>query len=95
MITLTAIIRCKPRTEALIKEALLAVARYAQHEESGTVAYFVTEANESGVFVTHERYADQASLDAHNNGRGAKDFFARAEGHIEKADIFVGAEIFP
>lgn len=95
MITLTAVIRCKAGSEAPIREALLAIARYAQDEESGTVAYFVTEANEAGVFVTHERYADQASLDAHNNGGGAKEFFARAEGHIATADIVVGAEIFP
>lgn len=94
MITLTAVIRCKAGSEAMMKEALLKVARHARDEESGTIGYFVTQANEAGTFVTHERYTDQAALDAHNDGPAATAFFAGTKGHIEKADIIVGSEIF-
>ena len=95
MISLTAIIRCKPGSEEHIRKALLEVGRFASTSEPGTRAYFVTGGKEQGVFVTHERYADEAALDAHNEGSGAKAFFAAAEGHLEKVDIHIGTEIFP
>lgn len=95
MISLTAIIRCKPGSEALVRGELLAVARFAEDEEPGTAAYFVTEGDEDGIFMTYERYVDRAALDAHNNGQGAKNFFARAGDQIDSAKIIVGSEIFP
>lgn len=94
MITLTAILRCKPGSDAHIRAALLETARYASEKEPGTVSYFVSEAAEGGVFVTHERYVDQAALDAHNDGSAAKAFFAAAEGHLDKVDVVVGPEAF-
>jgi quinol monooxygenase YgiN len=94
MITLTALIRCKPGSEDHIRAALLEVARHAADREDGTVSYFVSEAAEGGLFVTHERYADQAALDAHNGGAGAKAFFAKAEGHLDRVEVAVGPEIF-
>lgn len=95
MITLTAVIQCKAGSEELIKEALLTVAAYARDSEPGTAAYFVTRGNEGGVFVTHERYLDRISLEAHNQGPGASGFFATSEGHIESVDVYIGSEIFP
>lgn len=94
MISLTAIIICKSGSEDHLRQALLEVARYAGDQEAGTTAYFVSVCDK-GVFTTYERYADQAALDAHNEGPGAKDFFAAAEGHIESVEVFFGPEIFP
>lgn len=94
MITLTALIRCKAGSADHVRAALLEVAGYAAEKEPGTVSYFVSEAGEGGTFVTHERYRDQAALDAHNGGEGVKGFFAAAEGHLEKVDVVVGPELF-
>lgn len=94
MITLTALIRCKPGSADHIRTGLLEVAKYASEKEPGTVSYFVSELAEGGVFVTHERYEDQAALDTHNNGEGAKAFFAMADGHLDKVDLVVGPELF-
>ena len=94
MITLTAILRCRPGSQSHIRAALLEAARYASEKEPGTVSYFVSEASEGGVFVTHERYVDEAALNAHNEGPAAKAFFAAAEGHLDKVDVVVGPEAF-
>jgi quinol monooxygenase YgiN len=94
MITLTALIRCKPGSEDHIRAALIEVAQYAAKNEDNTVSYYVSEGDEGGLFVTHERYADQAAMDAHNEGPGAKAFFARAEGHLDSVEVAVGPEIF-
>jgi quinol monooxygenase YgiN len=94
MITLTALIRCKPGSNDHIRAALLDVARYASEKEPGTISYFVSELAEGGVFVTHERYTDKSALDAHNAGPGARAFFERAEGHLDKVDVVVGPELF-
>jgi quinol monooxygenase YgiN len=95
MISLIAIIRCKPGSEEHIRKALLDVGRYASTSEPGTRAYFITAGMDQGVFVTHERYADEGALDAHNEGSGAEAFFAAADGHLEAIEIQVGTEIFP
>jgi quinol monooxygenase YgiN len=95
MITLTAIIRCTPGSEPQLRDALLDVARYASAHEPGTVGYFVSGPSTEGVFVTHERYADQAALDAHNAGPGATAFFERAKPFLAEVEVHVGSEIFP
>lgn len=94
MISLTAVIRCKPGATSLIRDALKEVAEFASTSEPGTVSYFVTETKD-GVFITHERYAGQQALDAHNEGQGAKGFFARAQGSLDKVEVHTGVEIFP
>jgi quinol monooxygenase YgiN len=94
MITLTALIRCKPGSESHVRTALLRVARHAADSEDGTASYFVSESAEGNLFVTHERYLDQACLDAHNNGEGAKAFFAAVEGLLEDVQIVSGPELF-
>jgi quinol monooxygenase YgiN len=95
MVTLTAIIRCYSGSEARVRQALLDVARYATDKEPGTLGYFVTEAAEGGVFVTHERYADQHALEVHNEGDGAKQFFSVTESHLAAVEVVTGPEIFP
>lgn len=94
MITLTALIRCKTGSEDVVRAALLEVAAFAAREEPGTMSYFVSEAAEPGTFVTHERYRNQTALDAHNEGAGARRFFAAAEGHLENVEVVVGPELF-
>jgi quinol monooxygenase YgiN len=94
MVSLTAIIRCKHASNSTIREALLKVAAYATEREPGTISYFVLETNED-VFITHERYRDRQALDAHNDGAGAKRFFAEAEGALDKVEVYIGPEIFP
>jgi quinol monooxygenase YgiN len=95
MITLTAIIRCKPETEHRIRAALVAVGDFARENEPGTLSFFVTEGEERGVFVTHERFADRAAMEAHNAGAGSKGFFAATEGLLEGVEVVIGAEVYP
>ncbi len=95
MITLTAIIRCKPGSEARVRDALVAVGEHAARHEPGTVSFFVTEGEAGGVFVTHERFADRAAMEAHNAGAGSKGFFAATEGLLDGVDVVIGAERFP
>ena len=94
MITLTAIIHCKPGSEDRIRAALLDVGDHARANEPGTVSFFVTEVEGKGIFVTHERFADRAAMEAHNAGAGSKGFFAAADGHLESVDVHVGGEVF-
>jgi quinol monooxygenase YgiN len=94
MVSLTAVIRCKSGSKATIRDALLEVAAHASEKEPGTISYFVSETSED-VFITHERYRDQQALDAHNQGAGAKRFFAEAENALDKVEVYIGPEIFP
>lgn len=94
MITLTAIIRCKPGSEDRIRAALVDVGDHARRHEPGTASFFVTEVAGKGIFVTHERFADQAAMDAHNDGAGSKGFFAVADGHLDSVDVHIGGEVF-
>jgi quinol monooxygenase YgiN len=94
MVSLTAIIRCKRGSEAMVHGALLKVAAYASENEPGTISYFVSRTKED-VFITHERYHDQTALNAHNEGVGAKRFFAEAEDALDKVEVYIGPEIFP
>ena len=94
MITLTAIIHCKPGSEERIRAALAEVGRHAHEHEPGTASFFVTEVPGKGIFVTHERFADQAAMDAHNEGPGSRGFFAVADGHLESVDVHIGGEVF-
>jgi quinol monooxygenase YgiN len=95
MITLTAIIRCKPGTEAGVRAALLDVGNFASANEPGTLSFFVTEGEVACVFVTHERFTDRAAMEAHNTGAGSKGFFAATEGLLEGVEVVVGREILP
>lgn len=94
MITLTAIIRCRPGSEDRVRAALVAVGEHARRHEPGTASFFVTEVPGKAVFVTHERFADRAAMDAHNDGAGSKGFFAATEGHLEGVDVHIGTEAF-
>lgn len=95
MITLTAIIRCKPGSEDRVRAALREVGAFVAANEPGTASFFVTEGETAGVFVTHERFADRDAMEAHNAGAGSKGFFAATDGLIESVDVVIGREILP
>lgn len=96
MFTLTAILRAKPGHQDAVKAALLRVGEYVRAQEPDTASFYVTQsADDPCVFVTHERFADRAAMDHHNNGAGSKGFFADA-GHLldGPATVVTGPEIF-
>ncbi|WP_187968741.1 putative quinol monooxygenase [Aquibium microcysteis] len=95
MITLTAIIRCKPGSQDSVRAALAAVGDFARENEPGTISFFVTEGEAGGVFVTHERFLDRAAMETHNAGAGSKGFFAATEGLIDGVEVVIGREIVP
>lgn len=96
MFTLTAILRAKPGHEDSVKAALRDVGAYVRTHEPDTVSFFVAQsADDPCVFVTHERFADQAAMERHNNGAGSQGFFAAA-GHLldGPATVVTGPEVF-
>lgn len=95
MITLTAIIRCKPGSEAAVRAALIEVGAFVAKNEPRTLSFFVTEGETAGVFVTHERFADRDAMDHHNSGAGSKGFFAATDGLIDGVEVVIGREILP
>ena len=96
MFTLTAILRAKPGHEDKVKAALQAVGDYVRAHEPGTASFFVTQsADDPCLFVTHERFADQAAMDRHNNGAGSQGFFAEAGAFLDgPATVVTGPEVF-
>lgn len=95
MITLTAIIRCRPGAQDRVRAALAAVGDFAAANEPGTLSFFVTEGDAGEVFVTHERFLDRAAMEAHNAGAGSKGFFAATDGLLDGVEVVIGREIFP
>ncbi|RST88338.1 antibiotic biosynthesis monooxygenase [Aquibium carbonis] len=93
MITLTAIIRCKPGSEDRVRAALVEVGAFVAANEPGTISFYVTEGETGGVFATHERFADREAMDAHNAGAGSKGFFAATDGLLDGVDVVIGREI--
>jgi quinol monooxygenase YgiN len=68
MITITAILRARPGTEATMEQALLDVAANVAANEPGTLGFFISrKRDDPAVFTTYERFTDQAAMDAHNN----------------------------
>lgn len=95
MITLTAVIRCKPASQDRVRAALVEVGDFVAANEPGTLSFFVTEGETAGVFVTHERFADREAMDLHNAGAGSKGFFAATDGLLDGVDVVIGREIMP
>jgi quinol monooxygenase YgiN len=96
MFTLTAILRAQKGHEDTVKAELLKVGDYVRVHEPDTASFFVTQsADDPCVFVTHERFADHAAMDRHNNGAGSQGFFAAA-GHLldGPATVVTGPEAF-
>ena len=79
MHTITAIIRCRPGQEAVLRDALLEVAAHVRAHEPQTIAFFVAQdVADPCRFTTYERFADQAAMDRHNSSAAVQRFFAVA-----------------
>lgn len=80
MRTITAIIKAKTGYEETMKNALLEVAENVRRNEPETVSFFISQdVNDSSVFTTYERFADQKAMDAHNNSDTVARFFGIAQ----------------
>ncbi len=96
MFTLTAILRAKPGHQDAVMAALLRVGDYVRAQEPDTHSFYVTQsADDPCLFVTHERFADRAAMDRHNNAAGSKGFFAEAGDLLDgPATVVTGPEVF-
>jgi quinol monooxygenase YgiN len=97
MHTLTAIIRARKGSEALVYAELLKVGAHAREYEPTTIGYFVTQDLEDPcVFTTYERYTDKAAMEMHSNGAGAQEFFVATSNHLDgEVIIVIAKEIWP
>ena len=79
MVTLTAIIHAKPGHADTVKSALLAVIESVRRDEPGTLNYYVNQSpDDPNLFVTFERFHDQAAMDRHNNSPAVANFVKAA-----------------
>lgn len=91
MVSLTAVIRCKPGQAEAVLKALLAVGEHVRAHEPGTVDYTVVRStSDPSVLVTQERFTDEAAMTAHNEGPGSKAFFASTEGLLDDVAVYIG-----
>ena len=96
MFTLTAILRAQKGHEDTVKAELLKVGDYVRAHEPDTASFYLTQsADDPCVFVTHERFADRAAMDRHNNGAGSQGFFAAAGDLLDgPVTVVTGPEVF-
>jgi quinol monooxygenase YgiN len=67
MMTLTAFIRAKPGHADTVKNALLEVIASVRRDEPDTLNYYVNQSTDDpNLFITFERFRDQAAMDRHN-----------------------------
>jgi quinol monooxygenase YgiN len=84
MVSISAIIRAKAGKEAIVRDALAAVAAHVAVNEPDTVGYFVSQSMaDPCVFTTYERFADQAAMELHNNSPAVAKFIADTEGALD------------
>jgi quinol monooxygenase YgiN len=95
MLTITAVIRAKNGHEDTMRRALLEVAENVRSNEPNTIGFFVSQDQTNpGVFTTHERFVDQAAMDAHNNSQVVARFFGIAKPILDGDVVLVtGTEI--
>ena len=77
---------------AAADRALLAVADNVQRNEPQTISFYVSQdpVNPT-VFTTHERFADQAAMDRHNNSAAVASFFGIAQPILDGDVVLVTA----
>lgn len=75
MMTLTALIRAKPGQADTVKNALLDVIASVRRDEPDTLNYYVNQSTDDpNLFITFERFRDQAAMDHHNNSPAVAKF---------------------
>ncbi len=96
MHTITAVIRCRPGQDRLMRAALLEVAAHVRANEPETVSFYVSQDSADPCrFTTHERFLDQAAMDRHNGSDVVARFFAIARPLLEGEVVLVtGTEVF-
>jgi quinol monooxygenase YgiN len=96
MLTITAIIRVKKGEEAVMRQTLLDVAGHVRANEPATIGFHISEdTSDPCVFMTYERFTDQAAMDRHNNSEVVAHFFAIAKPILDgEVKLVTGAEIF-
>jgi quinol monooxygenase YgiN len=96
MFTITAVIRCQPGQDQVMREALLDVAAHVRANEPETLSFYVSQdLTDPCRFTTHERFSDQAAMDRHNGSAVVARFFAIA-GPILAGEVVLvtGTEMF-
>jgi quinol monooxygenase YgiN len=95
MITITAVIRCRPGTEAALRDGLLEVAANVRANEPQTIDFFVSQSSSDPcVFTTHERFVDTAAMDRHNTSAAVARFFGIARPILDGDVVLVtGVEL--
>lgn len=95
MITISAVIRVKPGTEATMRAALLDVAAHVAANEPETIDFFLSQSIETPeIFTTYERFADRAAMDRHNGSDVVARFFAIAKPILDGEVVLVTADEF-
>lgn len=81
MMTLTAIIRARPGHADTVKSALLDVIESVRRDEPDTINYYVNQSpDDPNLFITFERFRDQAAMDRHNKSSAVANFVEVAGG---------------
>ena len=94
VVSLTAVIHCRPDTIDAVEKALVEVGDYVASHEAGTLDYRVVRVDgDAPTLITHERFRDRAALQAHNEGAGSKAFFAATAGLLGDVMVLVGDEV--
>ena len=95
MICITAVIRTRAGEEETMKRALLDVARHVHAAEPDTRAFFVSQdARDGRIFMTYERFTDEAAMDRHNNSAAVARFFATAKPILDgEVVLHIGEEV--
>lgn len=95
MLSLTALIRAKPGHEGLIEAELAKVAAHVAAHEPGTAGYHVSRSSQDPtLFLTYERFADQAAMDLHNNSPAVAAFVdATKDAWAGPIEIHAGQEL--
>jgi quinol monooxygenase YgiN len=74
MIAITAVIRVKAGTEAVMREALMQVVEHVRTQEPNTIDFFISVGiTEPNVFTTYERFVDHEAMEAHNASQVVKE----------------------
>jgi quinol monooxygenase YgiN len=92
MLTITAIIRAKRGSEAIMRQALLDVADHVRAGEPDTIGYFIAQsAADPCLFTTYERFTDRQAMDRHNNSQAVAQFFATTKPILDGDVVVVTA----
>ena len=89
MIVLNAIFRAKPGQGEAMQAALDEMTAHVIRNEPGTLGFYVCRDGEDPLrFITYERFADRAAMDAHN-GSAYRDGWVRRHGALFDGELTI------